>query len=99
MIADITSIALDHSPVQLPLIHMNGNDGTKLGRQYFDAIITLGKFEDEFFDIEFHQRDYYPLGDESWNLARSQRQEIKKKMTEIREYLEIHAAHCFESAK
>jgi hypothetical protein len=96
---DTTSVALDHPSVQLPLIHMNGNDGTKLGREYFDAIIVLGKFEDEFSNIEFHQRDYYPLGDQSWNLARTQREEIKKKIADIREYLEIHAAHCFEAVR
>lgn len=94
-----TQVAQDYPEIQLPLIHMNGNSGTVLGNEYLEALRALTAFTNAFYKIEFHARDYYPLGVESWNLARSQRQEIKKKMTEIREYLEIHAAHCFESTK
>jgi hypothetical protein len=87
------------SELQMPLIHMNGNSGTTLGNQYFDALRHLQDFERKFYAVEFHKRDYYPLGDEAWNVAVEQRDQIKKKISEIRTYLESHSIHCFNSAR
>jgi hypothetical protein len=96
---DTTFIALDNPSMQLPLIHMNGNSGTKLGNQYFEALKALNAFEDAFQNIEFHARDYYPLGDEAWLKARAQRQVQWTNIGSLRRYLDVHSGHCFESAR
>ena len=96
---DTTSVALDNPSIQFPLIHMNGNDGSKLGHQYFEALKALQQFESIFQEIEFHSRDYYPLGDEAWVKARAQRQVQWANIGSLRHYLDAHAGHCFESAK
>ena len=87
------------SELQMPLIHSNGNSGTALGNQYFEALRGLQDFEHKLYAVEFHRRDYYPLGDEAWNVAVEQRNEIKKKISDIRYYLEAHSVHCFNSAR
>jgi hypothetical protein len=90
-------IATYHPDTQLPLIHLNGNDGRKLGQQYFEALKALIQFQDVFEKIEFHSRDYYPLGDEAWLKARAQRQAQWANIESLRHYLDVHAGHCFES--
>ena len=92
-------VQLDNPSVCFPFIHMNGNSGKALGRQYFDALVALQKLSEKFFAVEFHKRDYYPKGDESWNLAVNQRDEVKQKIIDIKKYLELHAAHCYEAAR
>ena len=56
----------------MPCIHMNGSGKDSLRRQYnelFEAVSeTLIKL---LYDTDFHQRDYYPLGDEAWDKAYS----------------------------
>ena len=94
-----TQAVVDNPEMQLPIIHLNGNDGSKLGRQYFEALKALQQFEDVFQDIEFHARDYYPLGDEAWLKARAQRQVQWTNIGSLRRYLDAHAGHCFESAR
>ena len=93
-----TNIALNNPKIQLPLIHSNGNSGKVLGSEYFEALRSLESFKKQFYSVEFHKRDYYPLGDESWELAVKHRQEIKQKINDVHDYLELHSAHCFESA-
>jgi hypothetical protein len=94
-----TQAVVDNPEMQLPVIHLNGNDGSKLGRQYFEALKALQQFEDVFQEIEFHARDYYPLGDEAWLKARAQRQVQWTNIGSLRRYLDAHAGHCFESAR
>jgi hypothetical protein len=94
-----TKIATDHPEMQLPLIHMNGNSGKQLGSQYFEALRALQKFEEAFQNIDFHARDYYPLGDEAWLKARAQRQVQWSNIGSLRNYLDAHAGHCFELAR
>lgn len=96
---DTTFVALDNPSMQFPLIHSNGNSGTTLGNQYFEALKALRAFEEAFQAIEFHQRDYYPLGDEAWLKARAQRQVQWTNIGSLRHYLDTHAGHCFSSAR
>jgi hypothetical protein len=96
---DTTFVALDNPSVQLPTFHMNGNSPQKLGHQYFEALKALQAFEDAFQEIEFHARDYYPLGDEAWLKARAQRQVQWTNIGSLRRYLDVHSGHCFESAR
>ena len=99
MNTDTTFIALDNPSMQLPLFHLNGNDPSKLGHQYFEALKALHAFEEAFQNIDFHSRDYYPLGDEAWLKARAQRQVQWTNIGSLRRYLDVHSGHCFESAR
>jgi hypothetical protein len=99
MSPNTTFVALNNPSMQFPLIHMNGNSGKTLGNEYFDALRAFQAFSEKFFAVEFHKRDYYPLGDAAWDLAVKQRDEIKKKMSDIQHYIDAHAGHCFESAR
>jgi hypothetical protein len=94
-----TYVAEQYPEMTLPLIHSNGNDGRKLGTQYFEAVKALYAFKELFYEIEFHARDYYPLGDEAWLKARAQREVQKANIESLQTYLDAHAGHCFESAK
>ena len=90
---------IESAELQMPLIHMNGNSGTALGKEYFEASKVLNKFQDAFFAIEFHSRDYYPLGDGAWLKAVEQRKAMHANINSLRHYLDAHAGHCFESAR
>jgi hypothetical protein len=92
-----TYTQLDNPSMTFPLIHLNGSDGEKLGQQYFEALSALEDFSHKFCAVEFHQRDYYPKGDQVWQNAIQQRDVIKEKIKDIRKYLELLSAHCFES--
>jgi hypothetical protein len=92
-----THVALDNPEMQLPLFHVNGNDARKLGMEYFEALRALQTFIDKFQDIEYHARDYYPLGEEACVKAREQRQAQWQNIEAIRHYLDVHASHCFQS--
>ena len=94
-----TYIAQQYPEIQFPIIHMNGNDGSKLGNQYFEALKALQQFESVFEQIDFHSRDYYPLGEEAWVKARAQRQAQWANIGSLRAYLHTHSGHCFESVR
>ena len=94
-----TYVAEQNPEMTLPLIHMSGNSPQQLGLQYFEALKALQAFEDAFQEIDFHSRDYYPLGDEAWLKARAQRQVQWTNIGSLRRYLDAHAGHCFESAR
>ncbi len=94
-----TYVAEQYPEMQLPIIHMNGNDGSRLGHEYFEALKALTNFTNAFYKIDFHARDYYPLGDEAWLKARAQREAQKANIESLRDYLDAHAGHCFESAR
>jgi len=99
MFALETQVATDYPETQFPLIHGNGNSGKQLGSQYFHALRALNAFQEDFYRIEFHQRDYYPMGDEAWLKARAQWESQKASIASLRHFLESHAAHCFESIR
>lgn len=82
-----------------PTIHLNGNNGEKLGQQYYDALQAFHKFQEAFSKIEFHPRDYYVQGADEFNNAQLQRWDIFNNMNAITDYIEAHASHCFESCK
>jgi hypothetical protein len=94
-----TQVANDNPEIIFPLFHSNGNSPKALGEQYWNAFCAFDKFSEQFFAVEFHKRDYYILGEEDWAKAVEQRDQIKKKLSEIREYLSLNSQHCFESAK
>ena len=94
-----SQVQIDNPKICFPFIHLNGNDGNKLANQYLDALNAFDVFVEKFQAIEFHSRDYYPKGDGSWPMAVKEYQSIMRKGSDIRQFLELHAAHCFEAAR
>lgn len=71
-----------------PTIHLNGTSAKMLEEDYGRAHDLLQDFRDAFCKVEFHARDYYVQGDNSFSQARKEREEILKKISEIDKYLE-----------
>ena len=63
----------------MPCIHMNGSGKDSLRKQYNELFEAVSEAQIKLlFDIAMHPRDYYPLGDEAWDKAYSEREEVKK---------------------
>ena len=91
---------MNTEPTQLtlPPFHLNGNSVPALTKEYTEAYNKLREFVDTFSAIEFHPRDYYPLGDDAWNKAQTQRDEARRNINEVYKYLEAHVEHCYNHA-
>lgn len=83
----------------LPVFHLNGTSHQSLTKQYQIAYIKLQEFLDAFSEIEFHARDYYPLGDDAFNKADSERSKTRMSINEVYKYLTAHIEHCYDHAK
>jgi len=92
-------IKTEPTQLTLPLFHLNGNSVEKLTEQYQNAFTKLQEFVDAFSAIEFHARDYYPLGMEAWNKAMVERDHARTLLNGVYKYLETHVNHCYNHAK
>ena len=77
----------------LPMIHLNGTGRSMLTEDYLKALKDAIRLRDSINGIEFHPRDYYPMGDEAFSDAKFARDEIRAKLDDIITYLEMHLAH------
>ena len=82
----------------MPVIHMNGNSRARLDEQYRNAVVSLFAARDEFAQIDFHPRDYYPLDADpysnlSYDKALAERTKMLEAFATIQNYLEKHLAH------
>lgn len=78
------------------MIHMNGNNGQVLLEEYQNAMTAAIKLREEFSKIEFHPRDYYPLGVDQYDNAKAQRLEVMKMLNDIDGYLTGHAINIYQ---
>jgi len=78
------------TPIVLPLIHPNGNDRETLRVQYAHANNHLADARAAFNIIEFHPRDYYPLGQDAVAVSSAARAAIHAAFDMIEAYLEEH---------
>ena len=78
------------TPLVLPLIHPNGNDRATLRVQYAHANNHLADAREAFNIIEFHPRDYYPLGQDAIAVSSEGRAAIHAAFDMIEAYLEEH---------
>jgi len=70
---------------------MNGSGETSLRRQYNELFEAVSEVHIKLlFDTDFHERDYYPLGDEAWDKAYQEREEVKKAMDTVYQYAKQH---------
>lgn len=83
----------------MPLFHLNGTPVQTLTREYYNAFVKLQEFADTFSGIEFHARDYYPLGDEAFKKADSERSKIRMSINDVYKYLLAHIEHCYDHGK
>lgn len=77
----------------LPLIHSNGNSAESLQKEYFEAYRKIVQFRETFYKIEFHMRDYYPLGEEMMKDAIASRKEMGVHIERVEDYLKEHLEH------
>jgi hypothetical protein len=73
-----------------PIIHLNGTRAFDLLHDYAAADDAFFKFVEAWGQIGFNARDYYPKGPEHFVAARDHREEISRRIAEIREYLTAH---------
>ena len=79
-----------------PLIHMNGNNGQTLLEEYQKAMEAVINLRDAFGKIEFHSRDYYPLGMEVYDNAKAQRLDMLRMINDLDFYLTAHSINISE---
>lgn len=77
----------------LPVIHSNGNSAESLQTEYLEAHRMCLKFKESFYKIDFHMRNYYPLGEELMNDAAESRQEVIKQINSVQDYILQHLEH------
>lgn len=82
--------------LHFPIIHMNGNNGQVLLEEYQNAMKAAIDLRDAFSKIEFHPRDYYPLGVDQYDNAKAQRLEVMKMLNDIDGYLTGHAINIYQ---
>lgn len=83
---------------ELPTIHLNGNSVDTLLTQYFCALKALEEARDIFCRIDFHPRDYYPKGPDSFSHAQTQRHVALHHIDQSIQYLESHVEYLSEQS-
>ena len=73
-----------------PLIHLNGSNREYLFNRYKDSFEKLLAFQEAFMQIDVHPRDYYPMGDDYWMRAKTDHDEMRKKMFDLFNWIEQH---------
>ena len=75
----------------MPVIHMNGSGEDSLRRQYNKLFCAISDAKTKlYYGIDFHERDYYPLGEEAWQKALAERTEIIESLAKVYEYARSH---------
>jgi len=93
---EMSTIPIKQGEIPMPLIHMNGNSRERLTEYYEEAARALREEAlQKFNEIDFHPRDYYPLGNEAFTQAQAERIEIYKAFQRIQDYLEKHIEHLY----
>jgi hypothetical protein len=75
---------------------MNGNNGQTLLEEYQEAMQAVSTLREKMGDIEFHPRDYYPLGMDTYDNAKAQRLDMLKMINDLDFYLTAHAINISE---
>jgi phosphoribosylformylglycinamidine (FGAM) synthase-like enzyme len=71
----------------VPLIHMNGNSQASLLDQYANARQAVAEAMSAMKQIDFHPRDYYPLGSDAWNAAKREHGDCYENLRKSYDYL------------
>jgi hypothetical protein len=84
------STGIDFDNPTLPLVHLNGSGEKALLNQYRDLFEAVSNAVNVFEGMEFHSRDYYPLGDVQWEKARAERLHVFEAMQLVYKYSMDH---------
>lgn len=79
-----------YNDVPKPLIHLNGNSRENLLADYKAAYRAAKAAREAFARIDFHARDYYPLGPEAFPRAREARARHLDHLDSVILYLQDH---------
>jgi hypothetical protein len=79
--------------ITLPTVHLNGTSYKELRRSYDSADDALHDLIKAWERMTFHPRDYYLEGADAWGKALEARQEISRKLLDIKAYLYAHLEH------
>lgn len=82
-------------PYVFPVIHLNGNSRESLQEQYKEARKKLREAVAAYLDIDFHMRNYYPLGCELMQEADAQHTEMCGHFNDLTHYLDAHLNHLY----
>jgi len=79
-----------------PLIHTNGNNGQTLLEEYQNTLDAVLNLREKMSKIEFHPRDYYPLGMDAYDNAKEKRTEMIKMINDLEEYITAHTINIYD---
>lgn len=85
--------------ITLPTIHINGTGAKTLFDDYRAAMDAISDARQVLNKIEFHPRDYYVQGDNTFAKAQTERREMYAKLDDIWENLMAVALHVQEFVK
>lgn len=83
----------------MPFIHLNGNRPEELMAQYMAAGSAIGVAIQKFCDIDFNARNYYPLGDDAWRMARDENARQLAALNAAQDYVLAHCEHIQQFIK
>ena len=91
-----TTEGREMSGTVFPLIHTNGTPIHTLLEDYRMAQRTLAKAMLHFQAITFNQRDYYPLGEQAFEIAKAERLRVAECLKSAETYLSNHAEYLVD---
>lgn len=80
----------------LPTIHLNGTGATTLASEYGKACEAVRDAIRALEEATFHQRDFYPQGEDAWKQAQEERQEVRAALSEALDYASRWYEHALE---
>jgi len=79
---------------RLPLIHRNGTSHLTLITSYSSGLDAVIKAEKIFKEMELSARDYDLQGPDAYAAARKERDEMARKLAEVKAYCRALAIHA-----
>lgn len=92
------SFRVQLDPPELPVIHLNGNSVNTLLDQYTAALESVQAARNSLCDIDFHPRDYYVKGPDSFQRARTSRHVSLHHLDQVIQYLESHVEYLVDQS-
>lgn len=80
--------------IALPTIHLNGTSPEMLRDDYEKVYWSVSQAIEALKKAEFNPRDFYPQGEEEWQTAKREREEIFKKLRDAKEYAMAWYVHA-----
>jgi hypothetical protein len=72
--------------IALPTIHLNGTSPEMLRDDYKKVYWSVSQAIEALEKAEFNPRDFYLQGEKEWQTAKREREEIFKKLRDVKEY-------------